>query len=151
MNKKILVAIVTAGLGFGLYGAAQAYSMGGDRVAQLEKLGKQLDMSPAQQKQWAEIMDSAKQARTMSLQGLDTKLSVAIDTLNAPGADISQLFDHEADPNAQAAREHTKDLVLAFYADATPDQQKQMRDFLSERLTRLQRVLHKRAEMSLGA
>jgi hypothetical protein len=145
MNKRWL-AMAMAGIGLCIFGAAEAYSKAG--AAQLAELGREMQLSPAQQTQWQQVMGAVSAARAQSLQHADERIGAALEALKVPGADLSQLMQPEADGPARAARQHARDLALAFYSSATPQQQTQMRNFLSQRLTRAQSFLHRRAEMA---
>ncbi|MDB5972270.1 MAG: hypothetical protein JWQ90_4720 [Hydrocarboniphaga sp.] len=150
MNKKTWAVVAIAAAGLGVYGAAEALSRS-NPAAQLTELGNEMQLSAAQESQWQQIIDATAQARSHGLRHADQRLSAAISTLKTPGADLSRLAMPEPDPQMKADRERIHSMAQAFYADATPAQQAQMRSFLATRLTRMQSLLHKRAEASLGA
>lgn len=150
MNKKTWAIVAIAAAGLGVYGGAEAFSRARP-ATQLIELGKEMHLSATQQPQWQQIIDATAKARSDGLQRADQRLSAAISTLKTPDADLGSLAMPQPDPRIKTEREHIRSLVQAFYADATPAQQTQMRDFLATRLTRLQGLLHKRGEMSLDA
>ncbi|WP_428311385.1 hypothetical protein [Hydrocarboniphaga sp.] len=150
MNKKTWAIVAIAAAGLGVYGGAEAFSRA-NPTQQLTELGEAMHMSDKQQAQWQQIIDATAQARRNGLQRADRRLSSAITTLKTPGADLGGMAMPEPDAESKADRERIRSMATTFYADATPAQQAQMRDFLATRLTRLQSLLHKRAERGLDA
>jgi hypothetical protein len=125
-------------LGLSLIGSAAADAPSAPPA--LVRLGQQLQLAPAQQPQWQAALDAAARARAVAQTGVQALASEAESELKKPDADLDRLsqLQQRTEGDVQAARAEARQAFLAFYAQATPPQQTAIRQFLLERVQRLQ-------------
>jgi hypothetical protein len=152
MKTKFAIAGVLL-LALSLAGAAQAASETAAAPPALVRLGQQLHLTPAQQPQWQAALDAAGRARGAAESGLRDFAAQAESELKKPDADLDRLsqLQQRHQQEAQAMRAEARQALLGFYAQATPEQQATMRQFLLDQIERLQRLQALREQFRGGA
>ena len=132
---------------------AQGRTTASQPPTDLQRLGDSLHLDASQQGRWQIVLAAAAESQGTSQTQLQVLAAAAREELGRPDADLPGLVrrQNQAATRILEARTRERQSFLDFYATASPAQQAAMRQFLLDKINRVERLQKLGASFGLGS